>query len=50
MKRIIAVLLVAIIVFSFTAAGAENYYEYRIHDQYFAPFSPELFEENMMHS
>ena len=46
MKRIIAVLLVAIIVFSFTAAGAENYYEYRIHDQYFAPFSPELFGEN----
>lgn len=27
MKRIIAVLLVAIIVFSFTAAGAENYYD-----------------------
>lgn len=46
MKRIIAVLLVAIIVFSFTAAGAENYYEYRIHDQYFAPFSPEFFGDN----
>ena len=43
MKRIIAALLIAIIAFAFIAAGAENYYDYRIHDQYFAPMYPVLF-------
>ena len=42
----IAVLLAVIAAFMFTAARAENYYEYRIHAQYIAPFSPELFGDN----
>ena len=46
MKRMLVVLLVVIATFIFTAAGAENYYEYRIHDQFYAPFSPELFGDN----
>lgn len=43
MKRIIAALLAVFAAFAFTAAEAENYYEYRIHDQYYAPFYPVLF-------
>ena len=46
MKRMLVVLLVVIAAFIFTAAGAENYYEYRIHDQFYAPFSPEFFGDN----
>ena len=46
MRRFIALLLAAAVFLVFGAAGAESYYEYRIHDQYFAPFSPEFFGDN----
>ena len=46
MKRVIAALLLAVCAFCPVFAGAEAYYEYRIHDQYFAPFEPEFFGDD----
>ena len=45
MKKIIAALLcLAVVCPAF--AGAEEYYRYRIHDKYFAPFAPEFFGDD----
>lgn len=48
MKRIVA----ALICFAFVCpafAGAEEYYDYRIHDRYFTPFAPELFGDDALY-
>ncbi|MBR6705681.1 MAG: hypothetical protein IKI84_03245 [Clostridia bacterium] len=45
MKRIVAVLL-CFAVLCPALAGAEEYYDYRIHDRYFTPFAPEFFGED----
>ncbi|MBR4501781.1 MAG: hypothetical protein IKP22_07815 [Clostridia bacterium] len=46
MKRIIAALLIFCVIICPAFAGAEEYYRYRIHDKYFAPFAPEFFGDD----
>ena len=46
MKRAFSVLLCVLSAFTCLFSHAEEYYQYRIHDQYYGPFAPVFFGDN----